>query len=216
MPTVAALEFKQGKQERVRLFLDNEIVLELPLILAARMHRGQNLSDADVQRLIDECAVANAFDKAVGLLSRRQRSCEEIRRHLARTGFADDVIAAAVEKLQDQRFVDDHAFARFWIENREAFKPMSPRAIAHELYQKGVERNVFEPLLKDIDAEAAAFRAAQKQIWRYRGQSRLDFRSNLNGMLRRRGFDFDTISLVISRLECEIDESQPDFFAGED
>jgi hypothetical protein len=32
-------------------------------------------------------------------------------------------------------------------------------------------------------------------------------------MLRRRGFDFDTIHLAVSRLEGELDESQPDFFA---
>ena len=215
MPTVTALEIKPGKKQRVRLFLDHEFALELPMFQAARLHRGQDLSGAEVQGLIDECALVNACDKAIGLLSRRQRSCEEIRRHLVKAGFADAVITAAVEKLRDQQFVDDCAFARFWIENRDAFKPMSARAIAHELYQKGVDRDVFEPLLKDIDAEDSAYRASQKQMWRYRGKARLEFRSKLNAMLRRRGFDFDTISLVISRIERELDEAQPDFFAGE-
>lgn len=215
MPTVTALEVRHGKKERVRLFLDHEFALELPMIQAARLHRGQHLSDAEVQGLRDECAVANASDKAIGLLSRRQRSCEEIRRHLVKAGFADAVISVVIERLRDQQFVDDHAFARFWIENRDAFKPMSARAIAHELYQKGVDRDVFEPLLENLDVEDSAYRASQKQMWRYQGKARLEFRSKLNAMLRRRGFDFDTISLVVARLERELDEAQPDFFAGD-
>ena len=165
--------------------------------------------------MTDECAIVNAVDRAISLLTKRQRSCEEVRRHLVKAGFADAVIAMAIDRLRDQHLVDDLAFARFWIENRDAFKPMAPRAIAHEMYQKGVDRDVFEHLLEQIDAESAAYRASQKQIWRYQGKARLEFRSKLNAMLRRRGFDFDTISLVVFRLESELDEAQPDFFAGE-
>ena len=216
MPIVTTLEVKQGKKECVSLFLDDEFTLEIPLIQAANLRRGQNLSDAEVQGLIDESVVVKAFDKAINLLSIRPRSIEEVRRRLARAGFADSVVAAAIDRLREQRYVDDLAFARFWIENREAFKPMSPRAIAHELYQKGVERDVYDALLEAIDVEDAAYRSSKKQIWRYRGKMRYEFKTRLTAMLRRRGFDFDTISRVVLRLECELNESQPDFFAGDD
>lgn len=216
MPIVTALEMKRGKKERVRLFLDDQFALELPLIDAAKLQRGQDLSDTEVQGLIDESTVANAFEKAINLLSIRPRSIEEVRRHLVKARFADSDIANAIERLQRQGYVDDLAFARFWIENRDAFKPMSPRAVAHELYQKGVEREVFESVLVAIDVEAAAYRAATKQVWRYRGKTRYELRKKLGALLRRRGFDFDVIARVVSRLECELDESQPDFFAGDD
>ena len=75
------------------------------------------------------------------------------------------MVAIVVDRLRQQGIVDDVSFARFWIENRERFKPMAPRALQYELSQKGVSPDIIESLLPAIDAEASAERAAEKQIW---------------------------------------------------
>ena len=216
MPIVTALEYQKRNKDRVSLYLDDEFACELPLVRAAKLQRGHGLSTTEVQALIEGSLIENALDRAVNFLSYRPRSCQEVRRHLHKVGLGDSVIAAVMQRLQQQGYVDDFAFARFWIENRESFKPMSPRALAHELYQKGVDRDVFTGLLEKIDVDAAAYRAATKQLWRVRGRARNEFRKKLSALLQRRGFDFDTIASVVSRLQCELEESQPDYFTGDD
>ena len=155
------------------------------------------------------------MDLALRYLSSRPRSADEVRRRLAKAGTNPIVIAAAMQRLREQQYLDDAAFARFWIENRQAFNPMSARAITYELVQKGVDREAFEGLLADIDEDAAASDAAKKQLWRYRSKTRGEFRARLGAMLKRRGFDYETIARAVEGLEKEVDQTQVDFFACE-
>ena len=215
MPIVTGIQGPAKNSERVRLYLDDEFAFDLPLLEAAKLQCGQALSREEVQALNNESRMQGAFDRAVNYLSMRPRSSEEIRRHLVKSGIPDAVVTAVIQRLRQRGYVDDLAFARFWIENRDAFKPMSPRALGYELYQKGVDRDVYQSLLQEVDVDSAAYRAAKKQIWRCRGKARDEFRHKLAGMLRRRGFDHGTIQAAIQRLEAELDESERDYFANE-
>ena len=106
------------------------------------------------------------------------------------------------------------AFARFWIENRDTFKPMAPRALRFELYQKGISDEILNTLFEEmLDVEDSAYRAAKKQIRRYKGKTRQEFRHKLGGKLQRRGFNYGVITDVLNRLLEEMDESDPDYFA---
>jgi len=214
MPIITALRVQTGGEDRVSLYLDDEFAFDLPLICAAGLHTGQELSQVEIKALDSKNKEQAAYDRAVNYLSFRPRSAEEVRRHLVKSGISDTVVAIVVDRLRRQGTVDDVSFARFWIESRERFKPMAPRALRYELSQKGVGKDIIESLLPAIDAEASAERAAEMQIWRYRGKSRIDFRRKLGSWLYRRGFDRDTIHSVIDRLEAELDQSEPRYFAN--
>ncbi len=214
MPIITALRVQTGGEDRVSLYLDDEFAFDLPLICAAGLRAGQALSELEIKALDRENKQQAAYDRAVNYLSFRPRSAEEVRRHLVKSGISDAVIAIVVDRLRQQGTIDDVSFAQFWIENRERFKPMAPRALRYELSQKGVDQDIIESLLPAVDAEASAERAAEKQVWRYRGVSRIDFRRKLGSWLYRRGFDRDTIHSVIDRLEAELDQSEPRYFAN--
>ena len=214
MPIITALRVQTGGDDRVNLYLDDKFAFDLPLICAAGLQTGQELSDVEIQALENKNKEQAAFDRALNYLSFRPRSAEEVRRHLVKSGISDAVVATVVSRLRQQGAVDDVSFARFWIENRERFKPMAPRALRYELGQKGVSQDIVESLLHTIDAEASAGRAAEKMVWRYRGKSRSDFRRKLGSWLYRRGFDRDTIHSVIDQLEAELDQSEPRYFAS--
>lgn len=212
MPVVTGLEVHQRDKERVRLFLDDEYVLDLPLMEAARLSRGQTLTDSEVDQLADARHFQRAYDLALRYLSYRPRSTEEVRRHLFKKKVADVRIAEALERLRQDGFVNDMEFARFWISNRDRFKPMGLRALRYELRRKGVDDEIVDALLADVDEEASAIRAAQTRMSRYRGSTRQSFRHKLNAMLRRRGFDEYTIRDVVLRLQTELEERDPGYF----
>ena len=212
MPVITALEAHERKKDRVKLFLDDAFAMDLSSLDAAQLRPGQLLTQAEVVALSEARASLKAFDRAVRYLSYRPRSVDETRRHLERNDFAGSLVTAAIERLIEHGYLDDLAFARFWLENRNRFKPMAPRALRYELLQKGIDDAIIDNVLSEIDAEESAYRAAHGRISRYRGMSRLVFRRKLSGMLRRRGFDSATIYAVVLRLQQELEESEDGYF----
>ena len=215
MPVITALEVNQRDRERVKLYLDDEFVMNLPHLEAAKLAIGQPLSQQELEVLADTGAEQRAFDRAVRFLSYRPRSAEEVRRNLLKYKVADSLIALVLERLEGLGYLDDLGFARFWLENRARFKPMGPRALRYELRSKGVADEIIETLLADIEVDDAAYRAAVGRAKSIRQTTRQAFRQKLSGLLRRRGFEADTIRDVVLRLERECEATDADYFLGD-
>lgn len=113
-------------------------------------------------------------------------------------GLPQDLIDWVLHKLTDQGYLDDEAFARFWIEQRGQFKPMAPRAIRYELRGKGIDPNMIERLLsQEVDPESAALDAARTRSQRWQHLEYEEFRHKMAGFLQRRGFSWSTAEQAI-------------------
>lgn len=216
MPVVTALEIQQKNKERVNVYLDGEFAFGLDIMLAAGLRKGQQLTDDEIEVLRDDDAVNRAVNQAVRFLSYRPRSTSEVRQNLAEKKIPEAVIAAAVDRLNALGYLDDGAFARFWVENRNTFKPLSARALRYELRQKGVADTDIDLALSDLDTFDAAYRAAQSQVRRQRQKTRQEFRNKLGAFLQRRGFDYETIRQVVEQLIDEIANEDPEYFISDE
>lgn len=216
MRTVTALEAQKRNKERVNIYLDGEFAFGLNLLDAARLQRGQQLSDVEVDELLARDAVVKAIDQAIHFLSYRPRSSQEVRQHLSRKDIPEGVINDAIAKLQEQGYVDDHSFARFWIQNRSAFKPRGAQALRYELRQKGVGSSIIDQTLDEhLDETHAAYEAARARARRFRGSTRSVFRQKLGAFLQRRGFGYDTCRECLGRLQDELEAEDDGFFLDE-
>jgi len=214
--TVTALEAQKRNKERVNVYLDGEFVFGLNMLDAARLSRGQVLSDEEVAALRDRDEVAQAYDRAVSFLSFRPRSTAEIRRNLADKETPDEVIEIVIARLVEQGYADDVAFARFWVANRMEFKPLSTRALRYELREKGIATDTIDEALAEIDPTEAAYRAAKDKARRLSGSTKPDFRKKVGGLLARRGFNYDTARTVIDQLIEDLTEEDARFFLSKD
>lgn len=201
--TVTALKFQRRNKERVNVYVDGEYAFGLDAIEAARLRKGQMVSDAEIAALKALDERSRAFDRAVRFLSYRPRSRAEVERYLRNKGFAGEVIAGAIERLEQAHYLDDEAFARFWVENRERFKPRSRRALRYELRQKGVSHQIIARVLEDSDDEAAAWRAVEGKLSQWGSLPRDQLRQKIAGYLSRRGFDYGIITLIFEKA-CQV------------
>jgi regulatory protein len=178
--------------------------------LAAQLKVGSYLTAAEIEALQEKGAVEQARQRALRLISRRPRSEGELRKYFERRRVPQAIQDAVIEDLTQSELVDDLAFAKSWVENRNAFRPRGAMALKAELRQKGVSRIAIEEALVGFDEEAAAFKAGQKAVDRYRHLAWAEFRQKLGAYLGRRGFRFDIISSVVDRLwrENAKDESE--------
>ena len=209
--TVTKLEAQKRNADRVSVYLDGEFAFGLPALEAARLHTGQTLSEDEVAALREIDAVARAIDRAVRLLARRPYSRAEIRRNLESKEIAPAVIDNALARLERMGDVDDRAFALYWIENRERFRPRGPRALRYELRQKGIPESMINEVLDGLDPASSARQAAEDKARRLRGLAPEAFRERLGAFLVRRGFEYDVVREVVDQLLAE----RPDNFESE-
>lgn len=213
--TVTALEVQKRNKKRVSVFLDGEYAFSLSLDDAARLRKGQVLTEAEITALRDHDAVARASDAAARFLGLRPRSVHEVRQNLASKDLPPGVIDQAVEHLTQLGYLDDRSFAAFWVADRAQFKPLSPRALRYELRRKGIADAIIDEVLADLDAEDAAYRAASSQLRRLRGLDRRTFREKIGVFLARRGFSYAMSRETIRRLIETLEEEDPEFFASD-
>jgi regulatory protein len=211
MGVITALEVQKRNKKRVNVYLDEEYVFSLSLDDAVRLRKGQILSDAEIEQLRDQDAVARAVDSAANFLSYRPRSSHEVRQNLLQKDVPPAVIDAAFDRLNALGYLDDHAFAEFWVRDRNAFKPLSPQALRYELRRKGISDALIAEVLADVDADDSAYRAAMSQSRRYRGFDQRTFREKMYAFLQRRGFSYSTARSAVQRLIEELD-AESDFF----
>lgn len=212
---ISALELQKRNKERVNVYLDGEFAFSLTVDDAARLHKGDVLSDAQIATLRTEDDVKRAVERALRFLSYRPRSVHEVRRNLIGKDVPEPAITAALERLTAMGYLDDAAFTAFWVRERNSFKPISPKALRQELRQKGVPDAIIAEALTTLDADDVAVRAAQSQLRRWRGSTRRDFREKLLSFLQRRGFGYGDAKDALRRIEEEL-ETDETFFAPDD
>ena len=200
---ITALVVQKRNKERVNVFVDGEFAFGLAMIEALKLRKGQLLDDDEIAHLkaLDEIEVAH--ERALHYLSYRPRSVAEVRSNL-KEKYSDTAIEAVLERLERAGLLDDEAFARFWVDNREQFGPRSERALRYELRQKGVPDSAIEAALSDLDEEDAAYRAALSRVYRYAQADEETFKKRLGGYLSRRGFSYATVRDVLDRVWQEL------------
>ena len=197
--TVTDLKFQRHDKERVNVFLDGEYAFGLDALIAASLRKGQVLSDKDIVALKVQDERSQAFERALRFLSYRPRSQAEVERYLRDKAIPEDVITDVIARLAQAKYLDDEEFARFWLDNRERFRPRSQRALRYELRQKGVSDEIIAQVLEKMDDEASAWRAVEGRLSRWMNLPGDEFRQKVVGYLSRRGFDYSTISLTVEK-----------------
>jgi regulatory protein len=197
---ITALVAQKRNKERVSVYIDGEFAFGLALIEAIRLRRGQELTDEDIKRLrsLDEVEVAH--EAALKFLSYRPRSVAEVRQRLQQKDLSPEAIEAVLRRLEEAKLLDDRAFARYWIDNREQFEPRSARALRFELRRKGVSDDDIQASLADLDEDSAAYRAAKAYASRLKGKDKQIFWKRLGDFLGRRGFGYGVVKSVVSRV----------------
>jgi regulatory protein len=146
----------------------------------------------------------SAYDTAVRYLGPRPRSVLEVRRHLAKKRYDEHEVAEAIGRLRDRGYVDDSAFARYWLEQRDRYRPKGPYALRSELRAKGVTGDVIDSALAHAtagrDEADSALAAIQPRLARWRELSERERKAKAQAFLAQRGFSFEVIEDVLARL----------------
>jgi len=204
-------DLRSGKrrEKRINIFLDGRFAFSLGAEVVAKenLQVGQELSEKQVALLAGNDQLQRCLEAAYRYLGYRPRSESEIRERMQRRGFAAETIDAAIARLREQGLLDDEAFAQFWKENRESFRPRSQWLTRLELKRMGVRNDVIEQVVAGMDDEGNAYRAARQKMRHGTPADYQDFRRRLGDYLRRRGFSYEVIGHTVGKIWQELGNS---------
>jgi len=141
---------------------------------------------------------------AYRFLARRAYSEGELEARLRRHGVSGAEIAATLDGLKRQGYLDDAATAAQWARSWRIYKGWGPLRVRAELVRRGLDRRLAERVLAELfpddETEAAAHRLAIRLISRpaftRAGRRRAQW---LVAHLARRGFPADLARRVAAR-----------------
>jgi regulatory protein len=198
MGNITALTAQMKNPDRVNVYVDGAFVCGLALSVAVGLRVGQSIEPAELEQLDHRDEIHRARERALRLLARRPYSSSEIAKYLRRHRYDDEIIQNVIDDLTEAKLIDDDAFAAYWVEQRETFRPRSRLALRHELGQKGVERAIVDEVVSGMDETEAARRVIQKQAGRWRGLPETEWRTKMTHYLMRHGYPYDLVKEVVT------------------
>lgn len=139
-----------------------------------------------------------AFNYSLKYLSFRARSTKEIKDYLVRKNFIEATIDAAIQKLNELKFLNDEGFAKAWIESRQKHKGKSKFVLKQELRIKGIDSGMIDHTLQEAQEDFETARILfEKKKKLFQGLSKIEFKKRMGAYLQRRGFTWEIIKKLL-------------------
>ena len=196
---------KNPRIERSNVFLDGKFAFSLDneVILKEKLKVGQAITAQQLEKINGSDNDQRCLNAAFQFLTVRPRSQNETAQRLTRRGFGEAEIERTLTKLKDLHLLDDSAFAEYWKENRTSFRPRSQRMLKLELRRKGIDAEVTNAVVSEVDETANAYQAALTKARSLRAADYQEFRKKLGGFLQRRGFGYGVIKSTVKQVWLE-------------
>ncbi len=184
---ITKLEYQKKDPNRVNVYVDDKFAvgLEANDVIKLGIFNGREISQDELNKIIGESEFGKLLNKAINFLSYRPRSEWEIRQFLKRKDSIASLQNDVIEKLKKLKLVDDEGFAKWYVEQRNTFRPKGRRMLEMELRRKGVK---IKPET-DLSETELAKRALKKKKFMEKEKA-IRF-------LASRGFSWETIEDVI-------------------
>lgn len=139
-------------------------------------------------------------NKAMDLLARRPHFRRELEAKLLKRGYEDDEVVPVLDRLEEERYLDDRQTAETFVEARLRREPVGRRKLLADLLRRGapeeLAREAVDAALPEDDRELAR-RAAERWHARQHGEPK---REALARHLERKGFSRRAIVTALNRM----------------
>jgi regulatory protein len=202
VPRVTAVKKQSRNPGRVNIYLDNKFAFGLSQELAAKFGLlvGREISGEQILLVKKGSCREKSLTMAYRYLSYRPRSEREVKDYLVRKGIGGEEIKSVIFYLEEQGYLNDNDFARWWLEQRNQFRPRGCRLLRQELIQKGISQEIIDRVLAGVDEKELIGKLLRKRHLRSWGESDRG-REKLVAYLGRRGFSWPVILEVLESLK---------------
>ena len=204
MPQITAIKPQEKRKNRFNVYLDGQFALAISneLLVSEGLKVGQELSFEKREELVAKDRLGKAQEQIYRFLSYRPRSEKEIYDYLGKKKLKDEEKEKIIKKLKEEKLIDDLEFARWFLEQRQTFRPKGSYALRQELRQKGIGEKIIDQVLPNKEEELSlakkALVKAEKKYASFLGREK---KEKLMAYLRRRGFSWEAVKKAVDERE---------------
>jgi regulatory protein len=211
---ITGLSAQQKDQNRINVMVDGSYRFSLDIFQVADLgiRIGKEYSEKELLDLEAEGQFGKLYARALEYCLMRPHSAKEVRDYLyrktrttrirqkktglvvERPGVSEELARRVYDRLVMKGYIDDRAFARYWVENRNVTKGASKRKLQAELQAKGVERSIIDHFLAETS------RSDNDELQKVIAKKRKRYPDDQKFIqyLARQGYSYDDIKSAIA------------------
>ena len=200
MPEISALKpQKNGKRVNVYLDVKFGFGIDLENFVTLGLKIGQEYSEEEIAEIIKKAEFQKSLYKLLKFATLRLRSEKEINDYFKRKKIHENLISGLFNRLKKLELVNDLEFARWWVEQRQAFKPKTRKVLKLELKSKGISKEIIEEVLAEtkVDEFKIAKELLSKKAYKWTGLPAFEARRKKSQYLAGKGFGWEVIEKVV-------------------
>lgn len=161
------LTAKPGKGEKIHLSLDGEYIatVNADYWFTCGIKSGSDVTPEQLEELLTESARRKMMNKALDLLSMRDYSRRELSDKLVTKawekkeqkdmdlGSLKQQASDICDRLEELGLLNEERFARSYVDELIRRKHLSKSGLKTALIQKGVQRDIIETVLEEVDVD---------------------------------------------------------------
>lgn len=210
MPIITSIK-PQKKKDRVNIYLDNKFSgrarpgsawgfgIDLENFVKLGLKVEQELTDEEVGKIVKKAELQKTLDKLLRFATLRPRSEKEIKDYFRRKKVHESLHKELFDRLNHLELIDDEKFAKWWVEQRQSFRPKPKRIMNYELRMKGIKKEIIEKALgeEEVDEEKMAKELLEKKAYKWKNLEPRVARQKMSQYLAGKGFGWEIIEKVV-------------------
>lgn len=142
--------------------------------------------------------------KLTACCARGEHCLHEMRQKMERWQIDTPTQQRVIDYLLTERYIDEARYARFFINDKVKYNRWGKRKIEQALFMKHIPREVYAPLLDDIEDDAymeTLLPLLQSKRRSVKGNSEYEIRMKLIRYAMQRGFTYELAEKAVSQLD---------------
>lgn len=203
---ITSIEVQKKNKERVNIYVDGDffIACDMTLVYNKGIEKGKTIDKDLLLEITEEDNYIKAKNKGLNYISRSIKTENEIIKKLSKAGFDEKTINRVLSFLKEYNFVNDEEYVELFI--KEKIRKYGAKKIKYDLRAKGIEEKLILKKISNIDEEQTfevAFNIALKkyELFKVKYDDKQVIRKKIYDLLLRKGYDYDIINKIVSKLE---------------
>ena len=166
-----------------------------------KIHNEMTIDDELYTHLLNISKFTEAFEISLNFLSYKLRTEKEIITKLKSKKFSIEIIDEVITKLKNLDLLDDYNYAKIFINDKINLTNYSKRRIINDLYQKGIDKRIYEDYLENVFGynmeldKATQIVETKINIWKEKHEG-YDLKNKIVTFLLQKGFSYDIAKQV--------------------
>lgn len=154
-------------------------------------------------------SATQALSSLMRLCARSEKSSGDAMRLMRTWGVPEGERQGVLQKLIDQRFIDDRRYAEAYTREKSSLAGWGRKKIALQLRTKGVVREIVDEVLASLDSDEQSERLVdklQRKLRSTKAASEYELRGKLLRYALSLGYDYDMALDAIGRVVSDSDD----------